>query len=75
MRMLNEEYNITIEGGRIKDLEIKQVVITNILRRGKGTNGNPVRIIEQCWDFNGTLLYEKDRWLESQNLKKKVKNE
>ena len=37
-----------------------QLIKTTLLRRGKGIEGDPVRIIEQYWDFEGNLVFEYD---------------
>jgi hypothetical protein len=37
-----------------------QVIETTIARRGKGVDGDPVRIITQYWSFDGQLLAEVD---------------
>lgn len=39
-----------------------QVIQTTLLRRGKGKEGDPIRIIEQFWSVDGKLLAENDRW-------------
>jgi hypothetical protein len=39
---------------------IIQVIETTILRRGKGVEGDPIRIIRQYWAADGTLLAEVD---------------
>ncbi len=43
------------------DLEVLQVVRTRLLRRGAGKDASdPIRIIEQFWAMDGTLLVERD---------------
>ena len=42
--------------------EVIQVIYTNLELRGDGTEGNPYRRIEQYWNLDGTLLFEKDEW-------------
>jgi hypothetical protein len=42
------------------DVEVIQVVRTNLERRGKGVDGDPVRRIEQFWSLDGRLLAEND---------------
>lgn len=39
---------------------VKEVIITKLLRRGKGVEGDPIRIITQIWDKDGTLIAEVD---------------
>jgi hypothetical protein len=41
-------------------VEVLQVIRTTLLRRGKGIEGDPVRIITQYWLMDGTLLFEHD---------------
>lgn len=43
-----------------KEVQIMHVIRTYILRRGKGVEGDPTRIIEQFWDMEGNLLFEID---------------
>lgn len=45
-------------------VEVKQVVITTLKRRGVGVSEDPVRIIPQVWDMNGSLLFEVDDFQE-----------
>lgn len=42
-----------------KAVNVIQVIVTNIERRGDGVY-NPVRIITQYWDMSGKLLIEHD---------------
>lgn len=42
------------------DLEVIQVIRTNLLRRGKGVDGDPLRVITQYWSMDGELLWEFD---------------
>lgn len=42
-----------------KEVEVLQVIRTNILRRGNGQD-DPIRIIEQYWTMNGELIFEID---------------
>lgn len=44
----------------MKEVEVIKVVRTYLMRRGKGVPGSPVRIIEQFWSLDGTLLAEND---------------
>lgn len=37
-----------------------QVIQTNILRRGKGVENDPIRVITQYWSLDGRLLAEVD---------------
>jgi hypothetical protein len=42
-------------------VEIVKMIKTTLTRRGKGVEGDPVRVITQYWDFEGNLLIEIDR--------------
>ena len=44
----------------MSECEIVQVIRTNLLRRGDGTESNPVRVITQYWSMDGELLWEHD---------------
>ncbi|TRZ79799.1 carboxypeptidase [bacterium] len=44
----------------MKDVEVMTVIRTNLLRRGKGKEDDPVRRIIQYWDMDGNLLTEVD---------------
>jgi len=39
-----------------------EVIETTLTRRGKGVEGDPIRIITQYWSQDGKLLAEKDPW-------------
>lgn len=56
-----------------KRVEIIQVIKTNLTKRGKGTEENPIRTIEQYWDMNGRLLWEIDNWCEGEQSMTKEK--
>lgn len=43
----------------MKDVEILKLIRTNLTKRGNGKD-DPVRIIEQYWDLEGNLVFEKD---------------
>jgi len=43
----------------LADLEVIQIIHTNLLRRGDGKK-EVVRIVEQYWRMDGTLLFEID---------------
>ena len=43
-----------------KEVAIVEVIRTTLLRRGAGTNKDPIRRIEQYWSLDGELLWEKD---------------
>lgn len=45
------------------DVKILQLIRTRILRRGKGIEGDPIRIIEQYWDMEGNLVFEIDPFI------------
>lgn len=53
-----------------KEVSIGAVIVTNLTKRGKGTEEDPVRSIEQYWDMKGNLLWERDHYLESKKEKK-----
>ncbi len=42
-----------------------KVIETQSLK-GEGTQQNPCRTVKQYWDFNGTLLAEKDYYAEEE---------
>jgi hypothetical protein len=45
----------------MKEVEVVRVIKTALLRRGHGRDEtSPIRIIEQYWDMDGNLLWEKD---------------
>ncbi len=45
----------------MNEVKLKQVVITNLTRRGKGVEGDPIRIITEVWDAeNGEKIAEND---------------
>jgi len=46
--------------------KVIQVIETGLLRRGKGIERDPVRIITQYWSLDGTLLWEVDPFLNQQ---------
>ena len=39
-----------------------QVIETDLLKRGKGVDGDPIRLIRQYWSTDGELLAEVDEW-------------
>ncbi len=41
-------------------VKVTQVIITTLLRRGKGVENDPIRIITQIWDMDGNLIVEID---------------
>lgn len=41
-------------------VRVMQVIETTNARRGKGVEGDPIRIITQYWDMDGKLLAEVD---------------
>lgn len=43
-----------------KDVEIIQVIRTRLERRGKGVEGDPLRIVDQIWSTTGKLIMEND---------------
>lgn len=51
----------------------EEVIINTTLRRGKGVDGDPIRIITQVFLKNGTLIAEFDPIIEEQKLKNNSK--
>ena len=46
---------------QMKEVEIIEVIVTRILRRGLGKDEkDPIRIITQYWDSEGNLIFEID---------------
>lgn len=41
-------------------VEVVKFIKTTLSRKGDGTEGSPIRIIEQYWDFDGNLVFEYD---------------
>ena len=44
----------------VSECEVVQVIRTNLLRRGDGTEKDPIRVITQYWSMEGDLLWEHD---------------
>lgn len=44
----------------MKEVEIKQLIKTQLERRGTGKEEDPIRIITQYWNMDGTLEFELD---------------
>ena len=42
------------------ECQMINVIRTTLLRRGKGVEGDPIRIITQYWTLEGELLFEHD---------------
>lgn len=55
---------MTPDYGMKSQVEIKQVVVTELLRRGRGMEESPIRIIRQVWSMDGLLIAEYDPQLE-----------
>jgi|GEM_PF-1718171 hypothetical protein len=55
--LLTDKNRAAVEGARVIQ------VIQTTTRRGDGTEGSPVRIIQQYWNFEGKLLAEYDNIL------------
>lgn len=49
-----------------KEVRVIQVICTTLLRRGRGTDAEPIRIVTQYWSMQGDLLAERDPFLEAQ---------
>ncbi len=47
------------------EAKLMQLVVTNILRRGKGEESDPIRLVTQIFLLDGTLVAEVDSWNES----------
>ena len=47
-----------------------QVIESNLDMKGDGTDGNPYRRIQQYFSLDGRLLFERDRWKESNDASK-----
>jgi len=43
-------------------VRLEEVIITNLLRRGKGTTEDPMRIVTQVWTKDGRLIAENDHY-------------
>lgn len=52
--------NNSVEYDAQKDVQVVTVVITDILRAGKGTEGSPIRRIRQVWTLDGHLIAQWD---------------
>lgn len=50
----------TAEFSDQKDVQVVTVVITDILRAGKGTEGSPIRRVRQVWTLDGHLIAQYD---------------
>lgn len=46
----------------MEECRVIQVVKTNLLQRGKGIEGDPIRRVTQYWSMQGDLLWEDDPW-------------
>jgi hypothetical protein len=55
---------ITLADANVRNVNVIQMIEV-IFTRGAGVEGDPVREIIQYWKMDGTLLVEKDTWLES----------
>lgn len=42
------------------DVQVMQVIVTQIKSRGDGTDDNPHRVITQFWDMEGNLIADFD---------------
>jgi len=55
----------------MRDVEVIQVIHTRLLRLGRGKDdSDPVRIIDQYWDMEGNLMWQRDEWKEQENARK-----
>ena len=53
----------TVEARGTDLARVIRIIETQSLK-GEGTSMNPCRIVKQYWDFDGTLLAEKDYYKE-----------
>lgn len=44
----------------MKEIEVRQVVITSMRTRGRGIEGDPIRKVVEVYDFDGTLIADND---------------
>ena len=44
----------------MEKVEIKKLIKTTLTKRGKGIENDPVRVITQYWNMDGTLEFEFD---------------
>ncbi|MCK5127949.1 MAG: carboxypeptidase [candidate division Zixibacteria bacterium] len=56
---------------RQKDVQVIQLIRTNLLLRGAGKPGDPYRRVEQFWSDDGFLIAENDPIKEMKNEEKK----
>lgn len=47
-----------------KEVCVREVIVSNLTRRGAGTRMSPVRIITEVFEKDGTLIAEKDHFNE-----------
>jgi hypothetical protein len=43
-----------------KEVMVMQIIKTTLLRRGEGTQADPIRSVTQFWNMQGELLAEHD---------------
>jgi hypothetical protein len=55
------------------ECRVIQVIETNLMKRGKGVEGDPVRTIKQYYSLDGELLWEVDQW-ENEQKKAEAKH-
>lgn len=53
--MISPPWNI-----EVKDVQIKKIIITQLLRRGEGVEDDPVRNVTQFWTMEGDIICEFD---------------
>ncbi len=56
------------------DVEVKQVIITRLTRRGRGVESDPIRIITEIWDMDGNKITEIDPEAEPYGVLKEANN-
>jgi len=52
-------------------VKIVELIYCDEARTGKGIEGDPVRRIEQWFEKDGTLVFQKDDWKDEDDLKSK----
>lgn len=57
---LKLNYHIGKRSQSSKSCEVIKLIRTRLLRKGKGTADDPMRIITQYWTLEGLLLWEVD---------------
>ncbi len=61
--------NMTFSYTPNKQVEVIRVIRTELELRGKGTEKEPYRRVEQFWSLAGDLLWENDPYMKSKQKK------